>query len=305
MPGETHFFDDIYAYREELGETFTAEVKESVYGRLCTLYSRYNEPADQMRIERLLEEGSDFGKGGWQSYRDVLSALMEYPMHAENKTRWGNNTPRDIFHVNKIIEFYPDAKVIVCVRDVRDFLLSYQGKWRATSDHEVERLKRLYHPVVTSLLWKSSMKQLPEISGIVPRKNLTILHYEDLVANPESSVRHLCMDIDIDYEDSMLDVGTYASSHGKGQSGIFSTSVGRWREKLSSEEAYIAQMIVKKELLGLGYNLEKLRVNPLAVLGHLLTTPIGLARALYANRHKRGPIVPYLIKRIGSLVRSA
>ena len=34
------------------------------------------------------------------------------------------------------------------IRDIRDFLKSYKGKWKITSDNEAGRLKKLYHPVM-------------------------------------------------------------------------------------------------------------------------------------------------------------
>lgn len=301
LPGETHFFDDVFGLRDKLGEVFTDEVRARVYDKVRTLYGRYNEPADQERVEGLERAGCDFGRDEWTSYQDVLSALMEYPMEAEGKVRWGNNTPRDIFHVHRIIEFYPDAKVVVCVRDVRDFLLSYQGKWKATAENEVDRLKQLYHPVVTSLLWKASMKQVPAIKRMVPEGNLYILKYESLVTEPEAVVRKLCEVVGVEFEQEMLDVGAYGSSHGQGRSGVYSSSVGKWRDQLPAEESFVAQMIVGKEMTALGYEPESIRANPFNVVLSLLGAPLALGKALHANRHKRGALLPYLLKRVRSL----
>ena len=301
MPGETHFFDDIHSHAKADG-TFGEEDRQGIRDRLATLYGRYNEPTDQERIDHLLGQGCDFQAAAWTSYRDALTAFMRAQMEHEGKVRWGNNAPRDIFHVKTIVRFYPDAKVVVCVRDPRDFLVSYKGKWRSTAEDEVERLRSLYHPLVTSLLWKSSMKLVPSIRERVPEGNLFILPYETMVADPEGTVRRLCETIGEEYDPAMLDVDTYGSAHGDQGRGVFSSSVGRWREHLSDEECWIAQRTCAAEMQALGYAPEPVRPSRLKVLAIKAAAPAALVRALHANRHKRGPLLPYLLKRAGALL---
>lgn len=303
MPGETHFFDDIYSRRTELGE-FDQNCKSMICDRLRSLYARFNEPEDQKRIDVLFEQFGDCSAlmESWDSHSDVLSAFMESQMRMEGKMRWGNNVPRDIFHTETILSFYPHAKIVVCIRDVRDFLLSYKGKWKTTAPEDVDRLKKLYHPVVTALLWKTSMKRLPSIKAFVPRENLLIVRYEDLVTHPEKTIRALCETIGEKFEEQMLDVDTYGSSHGDKGKGIFSSSVGKWRKELSNEEIWIVQAICKRQLQDLGYDIEKFDVNYFRLISILFSTPLAVIRGLNANRHKRGPLVPYLWKRLRSLV---
>ena len=106
---------------------------------------------------------------------------MTLQMRDVGKRRWGNNAPRDLFSYTDIAAFFPDARFIICVRDIRDFLLSYKGKWKVTGEEHVERLKRLYHPVVTSMLWKSSMRTVDQIRRTLPAENWVLVHYENLV----------------------------------------------------------------------------------------------------------------------------
>ncbi len=305
IPGETHFFDDIWARRKELGREFDQSCRFKILERLKTLYGRYNESDDQARVAFLLDDMQvrDNLSNNWNSYTDVFSSFMEMQMLHEGKKRWGNNTPRDIFHVQTIMDFFPQAKIIVCVRDVRDFLLSYQGKWRATAPEEGERLKKLYHPVITSLLWKSSMKLLPGIKESVPRQNLHIVRYEDLVTDPVNTVKEICAKIGEDFEQDMLNVETYGSSHGNMGQGIFSSSIGRWKTQLSQEEIWIAQEICQTQMKELGYELYQTKKDSLKILGHFANSPLALFRGLYANRHKRGPLMPYLFFRLAAIFK--
>jgi hypothetical protein len=304
MPGETHFFDDIYARRRELGELQDAESIQRVMARLRTLYARYDEKPDQERIEKLLQRDDVVPKfTSCSSYKAMFSCFMEMQMRSVGKARWGNNVPKDIFHVREILSFYPDAKFLVCVRDVRDFLLSYKNQWRNIGKEHAARIRSLYHPVVTSLLWKATVKQIMSIKELIPMENLLIIRYERLVESPDKLVREICGFIREEFEEDMLNVEEANSSFEVGQKGIYTSSVGRWRRRLTNEEIYIAQNITKKRLENLGYAAADVKINPLKV-GYLWATlPYGFWRALHANRAIREPLLPYLARRAGTLVR--
>jgi hypothetical protein len=304
VPGETHFFDDIYARRRELGELSDPAARAKVLSRLDTIYERYDEAADQRRIHRIFQS-TDLREqlGRCLTYKDLLSHFMESQMRSAGKIRWGNNVPKDIFHVKEILSFYPGAKFIVCLRDVRDFLLSYKYKWRNTGKENSDRVKKLYHPVVTSLLWKASVKQILRAKDAIPSGNVTLVRYERLAEKPEQSIRELCDFIGEDFEPAMGDVNEGNSSFEVTKKGIYSSSISRWRRLLSAEEACVAQSITKDLLQELGYSLERLKVNPIAIGYIWATTPYGLCRAVHANRAIRGPLLPYLTRRIAAALR--
>jgi hypothetical protein len=304
MPGETHFFDDIYSRRRELGELSDPESILKVLANLKSLYGRYDENPDQQRIENLLQTKGVIEKlTSCDSYKAIFSCFMEIQMVSMGKARWGNNVPKDIFHVWDILSFYPDAKFLVCVRDVRDFLLSYKNKWKNTGVENTERIRRLYHPVVTSWLWKASVNQILRIQDLIPRENFMIIRYENLVQNPKRLVREMCQFIGEDFEEDMLNVDDENSSFEVNEKGIYSSSVGRWRSLLTKEEAYVAQRITGNQLAAFGYSLAKVKMNPLTVGYMYATLPYALWKALRANREIRGPLLPYVSKRLSALWR--
>ncbi|MFK5893311.1 MAG: sulfotransferase [Pseudomonadota bacterium] len=305
MPGETHFFDDIYSLKDDQDGISDDKLTE-ICNRLYDLYARYYEPDDQLRVEKLFSSAHALQDemAECSTYEELFSSFMSMQMRYEKKVRWGNNAPRDLFSIDDILEFYPNAKIIVCVRDVRAFLLSYKGKWKVTGDEHVERLKKLYHPVITSLLWKASMKLVPALKKKVPKENLVIVKYEDMVISPEKTVRYICDVIEEDYEPRMLNVMTHNSSNVPERGGIFSTSVDRWKTDLKPEEIKISQMLCKKQLYNLGYDLILPDSSLYKVVMNYLATPYALWRALDANKEMRGPLLPYVYKRLSALIRS-
>jgi hypothetical protein len=305
MPGETHYFDDVFSRSRQLGELSDTKGLASVAERLRTLYERYYEPEDQERIERMFPQPVDLQQDlqGCSDYGCVLDRFMSLQMQDAAKNRWGNNAPRDLFSFKTIRNVFPDAKFVVCIRDVRAFLFSYQGKWKVTGKGHVERLKKLYHPVVTSYLWKSSMRQIELLESLVPSVDRVIVRYEDLVSAPEDTVRDICKTIEEEFDPLMLEVTTHNSSEAGQESGIFVSSVSRWLTGLTPEEIAIGQNIAGKELYRYGYSRAEISPGRLRILGIWLATPIALWRALAANKDVRGPLIPYLARRVGSLLR--
>ena len=299
MPGETHFFDDIYARRNELGDPQDLAARHRILQRLSTLYARYNEPEDQERVQKLFADPIVIErlKMSCRTYQDILSAFMELQTRAAGKVRWGNNVPKDLFHLQEIQSFYPDAKFVLCMRDVRDFLLSYQNKWRVSSPDQVQRLQQLYHPIMTSLLWKASVKQMVRAQTFIPPDNLLLLRYESLVERPAETVRQLCDFVGEEFEADMLAVDTHNSSFHVQTTGIFASSVGRWRTQLSHEEVYIAHKLTRTELEQFGYAVEMISAHPGKLARIVLTLPNALWHALAANKAMRGPLMPYLVRR--------
>lgn len=300
MPGEMHFFDDIHSRSKYLDALEEDNAFEKIYQRLLSIYARYSEPDDQIRVERIFSNPKvkKHMKSACKTYKELLSFFMEAQAQEEGKPRWGNNVPRDIFNIDRIISFYPRAKVVICVRDIRDFLLSYQFKWRSTVPEDVERIKKMYHPIMTSFLWKSSLRQLPKTYSLVHKNNRILVRYEDLVQRPEETLKKVCQIIGEEFEPEMLNIGYNNSSFGTDAKGIFTASVGRWKRGLRPEEVEIAQIIGGQDMVKVGYQKEKVRFSPLKLLSILLSTPCAFIRALKASQALRGPLFAYLKRRL-------
>jgi hypothetical protein len=300
IEGEFHFFDDIYSKRQVLGHPSEPGVFDKIYNILLDHYSRFNFYLDQRRTEKIFASNTvkKQMRAECSSYKDIFSFFMNIQAYKSGKIRWGNQVPRDLFNIPLILNFYNDAKIIVCVRDIRDFLLSYKCKWRNTSQQNIARIKAMYHPIVTSLLWKLSVRKIADLRRRVPEKNFEIIRYEDLVNDPEKTIRHVCKTIGENFENPMIEIDSDNSSFGSPK-GIFKTSVGRWVTGLTCEEAVLAQWIGGEDLKGLGYSKGKMTYNPIKLATVIMSTPIALMRAFKASGNLRGPLLPYLKKRLG------
>ena len=310
MPAETHFFDDIYARRGSLGEPGRPGANRAIAARLSTLYGRQHEGGYQKRMAPILDDRRSLERliAACRSYDQVLSRFMELQMASSGKARWGNHVPRDIFNVAEVLTLFPDAKIVVCLRDLRDFLLSYSGMKEVVRAKHAARHRRIYHPIVTTLLWMATAKRARSLSRLLPDGKLLYLRYEDIVRAPEATARKLCAFVGEAYESDMLAVrgnnSSVPSTRGAAE-GIFESSVGRWRDGLPPEHAYLAQKLGGGLLETFGYQVEPIAVAPVRVLRPVLSFPVALVRGLHANRAKQGALLPYVARRAASLLRHA
>ncbi len=298
MPGETHFIEDIYHRR---GNSVDLPQKlAEVLSRLRTLYGRFNEPDDQQRIDRLWESGAfERELTGCRTHGEIFDAFMRVQAASVGKSRWGNQVPRDVFELETLFAMFPEARVVACIRDPRDFLVSYLDK--VTSSAEGARLLRLYHPILTSYLLKASARAILDGTSRFPSA-VHVLRYEDLVREPAAHLRQLCAFIGEEFHPRLLETEFSNSSTGARLSGISSRSAGRWRVDLAIEDAYFAQWICGSVMARFGYSQAKLQPRRLKAARIALLMPARTMSALAANRAKRGSTVRYLARRIRALV---
>jgi Sulfotransferase family len=298
MPGETHYLEDIYHRHAEPG----AEHLADILARLRTLYARFEEPDDQQRIERLWQSAAfERRLRACRTHAEMLDAFMTLQAASAGKSRWGNQVPRDVFELDTLLRMFPRARVIACIRDPRDFLVSYRDKWTIAAAAHRDRLRRLYHPVLTAYLWKASAQAV-----LAGKRRFSeavhVLRYEDLVGEPASRLQRLCAFIGEEFDPRLLATQFSNSSTGARLTGISSRSAGRWRTALPVEDAYFAQKICGPVMAQFGYRPASLAPDRLKAARLALLTPARTIGALSANRSLRGSTLRYLARRIRALV---
>jgi len=132
-----------------------------------------------------------------------------------------------------------------------------------------------------------------------------IVRYEDLVQESEKVVHGICATIEEEFENEMLSVEYNNSSSDVAARGIYSVSVGVWKQNLRKEDVYVGQLLAGNELRQLGYAIERVKVNPFRIVAVFLTFPFALLRALYASRQMRGPLTSYILRRAWGLFSRA
>ncbi len=302
--GESNFFEDVWSRREELGSLRSATEVQAAVDRLMTLFDRYYEPETQKLVDQLIKpkalvETIMCSGGGYGTLYMVFMGTLAKACDAYYTC---DDTPKHLFYLREIFELFPQAKVIVCTRDIRDFLLSYQNWWRRSPSSA--RIRVLYHPIMTSLLWRSSMNVALASLNEFSSEQVLLQRYEDLVASPQIQVQRICEFLQIQYIDELLQLDSHNSSFESNNTGIFSSSVGRWRRELAPEEVWWAQRLGSHNMARLGYASAPIQPSYARLFLDIATLPKAFVVAMRANTNHRGPVWQYLWRRIVHLFRT-
>jgi hypothetical protein len=186
----------------------------------------------------------------------------------------GDSSPQDVLYLPTILEWFPDARVVLLVRDPRGFLCSYKNYHR----RGVASYRERYNPITNSVLWRSYMR-----AGLAARSRpggeaVHLLHYERLVTDPEGEVRRLCEHVGVEFKPEMLEVGRANSSfvptgETTARKGIHTGSRERWKTELTPTELWVGERIFGGVMRELGY-------EPVAGRGPFPPSPWELMRIL-------------------------
>lgn len=151
----------------------------------------------------------------------------------QHKKRWLEKTPFHIYYIEKILDFFPDAKIIINYRDPRAVIASWLKK---------DKYKSILGLVYTwnkLAEWILELKANPQISN-----SLFFVRYEDLVAQPEITLENICKFIQEDFNKQLLDITVVNSLfEEKGQKGFNLTAINRWKNFLSKGQCVLIDIL--------------------------------------------------------------
>jgi hypothetical protein len=255
IPPETHFIPDLIKVAREGAATPEALLKVIVSQR---------EWGDFGLTEEELRER--FGSFRSLSAGDAIRAFFEAYAERVGKPRWGDKTPRYVTRMRLIEDALPEAHFVHVIRDGRDVALSVRD--RTVKDYTVERVAQR---------WKEKVSKARRDAPLL--KHYMELRYEDLVLDPESSLRRICELADIGYDAAMLEYHQQAeqrlremerelpASGGKAHLSVerrMATHartteppdperVTRWRKEMSAEDRDSFESVAGDLLAELGY----------------------------------------------------
>ena len=245
------------------------------------------------------------------AHKNICNPLSIYElflsaMSNENKSTIScEQTPKNMYYLNEILAFFPQAKVINMVRDQRDVLLSQKNKWKrrflgASKIPLSEAIRSYinYHPILTSKVWNSSLEHTAKYFD---NERVKIVKFEELLAKSESVVKDICNFLAIEFHSQMLNVSVVGSSTEQDNKDSFlidSSKIEKWKKGgLNSAEIYLSQLTSHKMMSKFSYHLEKFQLPPLLSIFYIITFPVKLGLAFLLNIKRMGNMVEVINKR--------
>ena len=186
-----------------------------------------------------------------QSLAKVLDLLYRHLSRAAGSEaiRWGDKTPLNCFHLDRIHATFPQAQYIHVVRDGFDVVASYLKMGRYdTAEDAAER-------------WKKSVRAVRAFERR-HKSHVRVVHYEDMVTETRMVLANMCGWLGLVFTEGMVHPPKHAerlgdveqhAHHANVIEPINAKSIGLGRETLSKEQIAICRKIIEPDMKRLGY----------------------------------------------------
>lgn len=176
------------------------------------------------------------------------------------KKRWGEKSPMNVLHLDRIFKYFPKTRFIHMIRDGRDTSCSLKHFPKTkVIDGEViqlntnnpldECIQRWVHDVRIGMAWRGDPRYFE-------------VKYEDLISNPESTIRNVLKFINEPWDQNVLNyhqVKSVTRSKEKipqnisAQKPIYKSAYGRWKKEFNEEDKKLFKQIAGDLLIELDY----------------------------------------------------
>ena len=190
-----------------------------------------------------------------RSFRSIFEIILDEDRALSGKKIPGEKTPGHVFHVDTLLEWFPDARIIQIVRDPRAVLSSEIHK-ADKPDYPLAKGNILYGAgllVTTTLGWYLAIRKDGQYRQRYPRHYVSIT-YEALLMQRESTVHQLCDFLGIDFDPAMLNPPIMDSSYGKRRTEADVSVLDQWRNRLPAWMPGIMNFFLKRKMQRFGYS---------------------------------------------------
>jgi hypothetical protein len=193
-----------------------------------------------------------------RSEKGIYDTILKVHTESEKNVVLGDKTPGNLYHIPKLLEWYPDAKIIHTFRDPRAILASEWLKKRkaVTSNIFFNIFFSLYTVIIifhVTITWLYAIRLHNKFSKKFP-KNYYMLKFEDLVKSPENCIRNLCIFLGDRFHYNMLSPPKVDSSFSDNKGdGIDKEAIDRWKMSLKPWMNAFLLIFTKKFLKEFNY----------------------------------------------------
>jgi hypothetical protein len=214
------------------------------------LWVKRRLPADDLRNRFALSDRSE---------RALFSAILAAYAEVKGKPIAGEKTPAHLYHVDTLLSWFPNGRVLHMMRDPRAIFVSdLRRRRRSPGALPYQVLARvpgaldLLLLVQVTVSWRRAAGRARANQARYPDR-FRVIRFEDLVADPERTVRAMAGFVGVDYEASMLDQQVVSAGARSGDAGFDRGAAQRWRERIQPWANAWFRATLGSDLRRLGY----------------------------------------------------
>ncbi len=127
-------------------------------------------------------------------YADAVRRVFETYAAGQKKSLYGDKTPGSVSHMKLLGRLFPESRFIHIIRDGRAVALSYMERpeWGPNTAAEAA-----HH-------WVSRVRKGRQAADYLGPGRYLEVRYEEMVADPESVTRAMCVFLGLEYDEQML-----------------------------------------------------------------------------------------------------
>ena len=219
---------------------------------------------------------SGIRSAGARSRTDVVRGVYAEYARSQGKHRYGDKTPNHVLHMTTLADLFPEAVFVHLVRDGRSVALAL----RDTS----------FGPrtiTEAATYWTQRVNAGRAAGHALGERRYLEVRYEDLVADPERSLRRITALIDLDFDPRMLDYAAAANrqldmspkpAEDRSLSLPLTPGLRDWRASMPPPDAAAFELLAGRTLRRHGYPLSGSPVR------HGASPQVSVPAALHALR---------------------
>lgn len=186
----------------------------------------------------------------YSAWDSIFLSLIDTLSKNKKASLFGEKSPAHITLATDLLNKYPHSKFIHILRDPRAVFVSYRNVDVGTNQ-------------VSAVInqWNNAFKIHQKL---INNARYYYLTYEELVLDPESSIKKLCSFLCIEKEDEMLEFHKRKSTgfsieqnhHSNTLRPIFSDSLRAWSDKIENTDLCLIETYCTKGMNEMGYQLQ-------------------------------------------------
>ena len=195
-------------------------------------------------------------------YAEAVAMIYEQYRQKNNYKAciWGDKNPNYYLHTDTIIKYFPKAKIIHIVRDIRAV---YNSLLRVRESHQLWQEKNAKFSVLTmTKIWSKIVKLIEKSQN---NERFYLIYYEKLISDPRGQIKTLCSWLGLDFSESMLEfyetnarknlVPSHRLAwHQNTLKPVSTKRVDAWMNELTTTEIEALELMNWKTMKKLGYH---------------------------------------------------
>ncbi len=257
--GTRHYFRRLGDLRDD---AVVRELVELIYSGELQRRSRLRELSPYWRwlTSRVPREDIEaYLLASDRTERGVFAAFLRIYADRRGKAIMGEKTPAHLDYIETLLEWFPDGRVVHCMRDPRAI---YVSELRRRAEHAVgfpyrqlaavPNLMERFVLLQVAWVWARAVHRHRTLRRRYPER-YRLVRFEDFVSAPEDTLAGLCRFLGVTPEPRMLEQKVTSRGTHEGAAGIDAGAAERWREGIDPRAQAALQTLLGRRLEEMGY----------------------------------------------------